>query len=315
MLSITRCSTVKCLQDKPLSELLRAQTEIQGENIELSTPFVPMVDNHTRMSPLVHRDPRHFDSTVNIRPVPILLGSTRNEGLEMAALLYNKHQGAFSSEKEFKRKILTPVMKSVFGYWKGKQEDLQEAIYRQGLCQVWPRFNYFFSRQYFKEVSNGDVKGVLLALGEMLSDLFVNSCMRQTVIAHREISNSPIFSYIFSHSGAESQTSISRNVGSVMGMLTPSIGSGMGGYGPSPSVGNPVQLPQLPSSGLVWRGDDLLFLWQLNANEDPVMRIDDKLVSQNLTYIWASFAKLGYPQLYRYTESLLQGTGQQPNLR
>ena len=34
-------------------------------------------------------------------------------------------------------------------------------------------------------------------------------------------------------------------------------------------------------------------------------------LSQNLTNIWASFAKLGYPQLYRYTDSLLQGQGQQ----
>ena len=132
--------------------------------------------------------------------------------------------------------------------------------------------------------------------------------MRQTIIAHREISNIPIFSYIFSHSGAETQTHISRTVGSVMGMLGSNIGGGVGQYGPSPSVSNPGQLP---SSGLTWRGDDLLFLWQLNSNEDPVMRIDDKLVSQNLTYIWASFAKLGYPQLYRYTESLLQGQGQQ----
>ena len=130
VLSITRCSTVKCLQDKPLSELLRAQTEIEGENIQLSSSFVPMVDNHTRRSPLVERDPRSIDATFNIRPVPMLLGSTRNEGLEAAALLYNKHQGAFSSEREFKKKVLTPVMKSAFGYWKGKQEDLQEAIYR-----------------------------------------------------------------------------------------------------------------------------------------------------------------------------------------
>ena len=130
MLSITRCSTFKCLKEKPLSELLRAQTEIDSKNINLFTSFTPMVDNHTRRSPLVERDPRNPGTPLNIRPVPLMLSSTRDEGLETAALLYMKDQSSFSSALEFKRKILTRVMVSVFGYWKGKQQDLQEAIYR-----------------------------------------------------------------------------------------------------------------------------------------------------------------------------------------
>ena len=30
----------------------------------------------------------------------------------------------------FRKKVLLPVMKSLFGYWKGSQTDLLEAIYR-----------------------------------------------------------------------------------------------------------------------------------------------------------------------------------------
>ena len=30
----------------------------------------------------------------------------------------------------FRKQVLLPVMKSLFGYWKGSQTDLLEAIYR-----------------------------------------------------------------------------------------------------------------------------------------------------------------------------------------
>ena len=115
-----------------------------------------MVDNHTRRSPLVDRDPRNLDTNLNIRPVPILLGVTRgasrqnkihlsvfhvfcfnhdkikfsDEGLEAAAALYMKHQASFASPEMFKKKVLPPLMKSLFGTWKGGQLDLLEAVFR-----------------------------------------------------------------------------------------------------------------------------------------------------------------------------------------
>ena len=49
-----------------------------------------------------------------------------------------------------------------------------------------------------------------------------------------------------------------------------------------------------PWGGHIWRGDDLLYLWQLESQPDSAMRLEDKLVSQNLTTMWASFAKSGY---------------------
>ena len=49
-----------------------------------------------------------------------------------------------------------------------------------------------------------------------------------------------------------------------------------------------------PSPGIVWRGDDLLYLWQMESEPERIMRLDDKLVSQNMTNIWTSFAKLGF---------------------
>ena len=64
------------------------------------------------------------------------------------------------------------------------------------------------------------------------------------------------------------------------------------------------------SSGPVWRGDDLLYLWDLSGQRQPstMMRAEDRLISQNLTRIWATFAARGLPV---FTEGLLQSQGQQ----
>ena len=55
-----------------------------------------------------------------------------------------------------------------------------------------------------------------------------------------------------------------------------------------------------PSSGIVWRGDDLMYLWQLNSNEDPVLRIDDKLVREGFKIIKKNNGILNFP-LNAYT--------------
>ena len=120
-MSKTRCSTKKCLQDKSLAELIRVQTELevseaylttvphcvflifQKDNINLVSMFGPMVDNHTRTrSPLVQRHPGDQGSGGVVRPVPMLLSATRDEGLAAAAELYLKNQGAFASPELFR---------------------------------------------------------------------------------------------------------------------------------------------------------------------------------------------------------------------
>ena len=60
----------------------------------------------------------------------MLLGSASNEGLEAAAKLYLRNQGYFSSSDQFNKKVLPPLLKSLFGKWKGSQAELKEAIYR-----------------------------------------------------------------------------------------------------------------------------------------------------------------------------------------
>ena len=81
--------------------------------------------------------------------MPMMLGSVSNEGLEAAAKLYFKNQGYFASSDQFNKKVLSPLMKSLFGNWKGRQSELKEAIYRQ----------------YFNEVSSGDSGAMVIALG------------------------------------------------------------------------------------------------------------------------------------------------------
>ena len=77
------------------------------------------------------------------------------------------------------------------------------------------------------------------------------------------------------------------------------VTGGMGGvqYGDYGLIGNNNNNlgSGSPTPGIVWRGDDLLYLWQMEstASDLMTMRIDDKLVSQNITNIWATFAKLG----------------------
>ena len=43
----------------------------------------------------------------------------------------------------------------------------------------------------------------------------------------------------------------------------------------------------------VWRGDDLLYVWQMEGQTDHNVRIEDKLISQNMTSMLATFAKTG----------------------
>ena len=150
-----------------------------------------MVDNHTRRSPLVERDPQSIDQSFAIRPIPILLGASKDEGLEAAAKIYLEKQMHFSSTEKFLKHVLMPLMKTLFGYWKGSQSELIEAIDRSErgfrfkkisfkalkeylknftLYQLWYSvYNltliYYVFRQYFREVTSGDTGGLITALG------------------------------------------------------------------------------------------------------------------------------------------------------
>ena len=78
---------------------------IQKDNIHLISMFGPMVDNHTRVrSPLVPRHPADLrDSGAPVvRPLPLMLSATRDEGLAAAAELFLKNQGAFASPELFR---------------------------------------------------------------------------------------------------------------------------------------------------------------------------------------------------------------------
>ena len=55
-----------------------------------------------------------------------------------------------------------------------------------------------------------------------------------------------------------------------------------------------------PAPGIVWRGDDLMYLWTAETEMDRLMRLDDRLVSENMTSIWATFAKQGWGVNFLY---------------
>ena len=115
--------------------------------------------------------------------------------------------------------------------------------------------------------------------------------------------------------GGERQARLSSDIGRVMGLLdsSPPQYGVMGGVvtGVVTGVGNIQGVSTIsPSSGPVWRGDDLLYLWDLTGQRQPntMMRVEDRLISQNLTRVWATFASRGFPI---FSEGLLQAQGQQ----
>ena len=237
-------------------------------------------------------DPSTISTSLLTRPIPILLGATQNEGLESAARLYLHNQAAFASPDSLKREVLPRLLTSFLGRWRGQQPALLEAVHRQ----------------YLTELSTGDVTGMLTAVGEMIGDLSVHSCMRETMVLHRDFSSNPLYAFIFSHSGGERQARLSRDIGRVMGLLDTESGTSQ--YGPG--LGQP---PLRHRSGPVWRGDDLLYLFDLEdqaRQSANMMRTEDRLISQNMTHIWATFAARGYPV---FTEGLLQSQGQQLQLQ
>ena len=183
----------------------------------------------------------------------------------------------------------------MLGRWRGKQPALLEAVHRQ----------------YLTELTTGDVTDMLTAVGEMIGDQSVHSCLRETMVLHREFSSSPLYAFIFSHSGGERQVRLSRDIGRVMGLLDSQTAQyGLGVTGGVGGVGGASVLRH--RSGPVWRGDDLLYLWDLAGQPTNMMRTEDRLISQNLTHIWATFAARGRPM---FTEGLLQGQGQQLQLQ
>ena len=136
----------------------------------------------------------------------------------------------------------------------------------------------------------------------MLSDLLVNSCLRQTIMLHRQLSSSAVFSYIFSHSGSEVNKQWSMDnfhIYSIIWLWFPGSVLHCEEYGPGARtavkkqwsqtrpVWRQVSLAKMitmmvmvlipaaasvasvgmmsPSPGIVWRGDDLLYLWQLSS--------------------------------------------------
>ena len=235
-------------------------------------------------------DPSTISTSLLTRPIPILLGATQNEGLESAARLYLANQAAFTSPESLKTEVLPRLLTSFLGRWRGKQTALLEAVHRQ----------------YLTELNTGDVTGMLTAVGEMIGDLSVHSCMRETMVLHREFSSNPLYAFIFSHSGGERQARLSRDIGRVMGLLDTESGTSQYGLG---------QPPLRQRSGPVWRGDDLLYLFDLEdqaRQSASMMRTEDRLISQNLTHIWATFAARGYPV---FSEGLLQSQGQQLQLQ
>ena len=237
------------------------------------TVFKPMLDKHIRRSPLVPTLPHKLERSFMPRSFPIMLGSSKDEGLSSAIAIYLRDQAHFSSPESLKSHLLPKLMVSLFGEYKGSRQELIEAAFRQ----------------YFAEVKTGAIEETVSALGEMLGDVLVNSCLRETILLHRE-HGSPIYSYVFSHaglyfiflllfhlknlSGHESQPNI--NLGRMSGLFTRQT-PGEIGY----------------QDSHVWRGDDLLYVWQMEGQTDHNTRIEDKLISQNMTSMLATFAKTG----------------------
>ena len=98
--------------------------------MKITSLFNPVVDKETRRTPLVPTDPKTLDQSLISRSVPMMIGSSRDEGLSSAIAIYLKNQGHLSSPDTFKKEVLPDLMVSLLGPVKGNREELKEATFR-----------------------------------------------------------------------------------------------------------------------------------------------------------------------------------------
>ena len=164
--------------------------------MKISTVFKPIVDNHMRRNPLVPVHPDTFDQSVVSRSIPLMIGSSKDEGLSSSVAIYLNNQARLTSPESVKKDVLPKLMKSLLGPTRGSRQELLEAAFRQ----------------YFSDIHTGSMEELITALGEMLGDVLVNSCIRETILLHRHNPASPVFSYVFAHSGCYYFTQLMEGV-------------------------------------------------------------------------------------------------------
>ena len=153
--------------------------------MKISTVFTPIVDNTMRRNPLVPSYPDSLDQSLVSRSLPVMIGSTKDEGLASSVAIYLNNQARLTDPETVKKDVLPKLLKSLLGPSRGGREELIEAVFRQ----------------YFSDINTGSLGELVTSLGDMLGDVLVNSCIRETIILHRQSSASPVYSYVFAHTG------------------------------------------------------------------------------------------------------------------
>lgn len=272
VLTATKCSSLRCLQEKPVQELLKAQETIEKEHVSMTTVFTPTIDIDLRPQPLVPRDPRKLEQAGT--RIPLLIGATRDEGFA-AALAYSSANPSLMTVSKLRETMLPQLLSSILGQNRGYRAELVESVFRQ-----------YFADEGQDSRSRDQTQE---ALGEMLGDLLVHSCIRETVQLHRRAIQ-PTFSYLFSYVEEEPFMGLRQYQQSGIqyqysGQYNAPGGQAAGG------------------SHKVERGSELRHIFSPGPNSNQQMgsqrlgqqSLASDQISKNLTFAWASFASTDRP--------------------
>ncbi|XP_023347307.1 esterase E4 isoform X2 [Eurytemora carolleeae] len=261
MLSLTGCSTLKCLKDKSVQDIVRAQTEIEKEMLHTRTVFIPLVDETLRSSPLVFTPSRGTHG-----PSAILIGTTLHEGYTIAKKYVSDKQGDISSKETIRTKFLPELMRKLVGRRRGMQKEFVEVIFRQ----------------YFNELVDGQTTETIGIIANMIGDFLINSCVRETIDFHRKKGSGSIHAYVFSYSS--DTVSMSGNQGYSSSMYRM--------YSEAPET----PIPRGTDLHYLWTMQaENMRTNTPTLNTESDLRYDERLVSKNMTNIWDEFAKSGIP--------------------
>ena len=74
--------------------------------------------------------PQSLDQSLISRSIPLMIGSSQDEGLSSAIAIYLENQGKLTSPETLKKDVLPKLMVALLGSSKGNREELIEAAFR-----------------------------------------------------------------------------------------------------------------------------------------------------------------------------------------
>jgi len=273
----TSQSILDCLNQRTSKDLIIGHNDINNGTLRVPLKLVPVVDTGSRSQPFLPDLPRILMKEGRYTKVPLIIGLTKHEGfffaLDLIAHMKKEENNAVLDAERVK-KALHPVVKSLLPstmQQSSEQNDAQSETVLQ---------------HYLDAIDLTDHNQAFKAISEMLGDAMFVGCTEETIQIHKQTSDSPIWTYVFSHRG-------------------------------SPTIGK-LLIWELESKGFnveffhqgVSHADDILYLFNFLGGQPETRQ--DRLISKYFVHLWAKFAVTGDPS-GGMTEQWVKDTGESVN--